>query len=57
VQNASIGTPLLFASRPDFCDEPVDKTSRDPKLVAHRNHKYLSHFRSIGEGTHDCSSR
>ncbi len=37
--------------RPEFCDEPVDQTSRDPKLVARRNHKFLSHFRLIGEGT------
>jgi hypothetical protein len=41
--------------RPEFCDEPVDQTSRDPKLVAHRNRKCLSHFRSIGEGTHHRS--
>src|SRR5271165_5264412 len=34
--------------RPEFCDEPVDQTSRDPKLVARRNHKFLSHFRLIG---------
>jgi hypothetical protein len=36
--------------RPRFCDEPVDQTSRDPKLVARRNHKFLSHFRLIGQG-------
>jgi hypothetical protein len=36
--------------RPEFCDEPVDQTSRDPKLVARRNHKFLSHFRLIGQG-------
>ena len=34
--------------RPEFCDEPVDQTSRDPKLGARRNHKFLSHFRLIG---------
>ena len=33
--------------RPEFCDEPVDQTSRDPKLVARRNHKFFSHFRLI----------
>jgi Single-strand binding protein family len=27
--------------RPDLCEEPVDQTSRDPKLVSHRNHKCL----------------
>jgi len=32
--------------RPEFCDEPVDQTSRDPKLGARRNHKFLSHSRS-----------
>ena len=36
--------------RPEFCDQPVDQTSRDPKLVARRNHKFLSHFRLIGQG-------
>src|SRR5208282_3353427 len=35
---------------PEFCDDPVDQTSRDPKLVARRNHKFLSHFRLIGQG-------
>jgi len=50
---ASIREPGRY--RPEFCDEPVDQTSRDPKLVAHRNHKCLSHFRSIGEGTHHRS--
>ena len=34
--------------RPEFCDEPVDQTSRDPKLFARRNQKFLSHFRLIG---------
>ena len=34
--------------RLEFCDEPVDQTSRDPKLVARRNHKFFSHFRLIG---------
>jgi len=37
--------------RPEFCDEPVDQTSRDPKLGARRNHKFLSHFRLIGQET------
>src|ERR1700730_3537165 len=37
--------------RPEFCDQPVDQTSRDPKLGARRNHKFLSHFRLIGQET------
>ena len=37
--------------RPEFCDEPVDQTSTDPKLGARRNHKFLSHFRLIGHET------
>jgi hypothetical protein len=41
--------------RPEFCGEPLDQTSRDPKLVAHRNHKCFSHFRSIGERAHHRS--
>jgi hypothetical protein len=41
--------------RPEFCDEPVEQTSRDPKLVVHRNRKCLSHFRSINEGTYHRS--
>ena len=36
--------------RPEFFDEPVDQTSRYPKLVARRKHKFLSHFRLIGQG-------
>jgi hypothetical protein len=58
VQSASISTPLLFANRSlasGICDEPVDQISRDPKLVAHRNHKCIRHFRSIGEGAHHRS--
>jgi hypothetical protein len=41
--------------RPEFCNESVEQTSRDPKLVVHRNRKCLSHFRSINEGTHHRS--
>ena len=43
--------------RPEFCDEPVDQTSRDPKLVARRNHKFLSHFRLIGQETNHRLTR
>src|SRR5271166_7089016 len=43
--------------RPEFCDEPVDQTSTDPKLVARRNHKFLSHFRLIGQGTNHRFTR
>ena len=43
--------------RPEFCDEPVDQTSRDPKLVARRNHKFFSHFRLIGQGTNHRLTR
>jgi hypothetical protein len=31
-----------------FATKPVGQTSRDPKLVARRNHKFGSHFRLIG---------
>jgi hypothetical protein len=43
--------------RPKFCDEPVDQTSRDPKLGARRNHKFLSHFRLIGQETNHRLTR
>src|ERR1700751_219006 len=43
--------------RPDFCDEPVDHTSRDPKLGARRNLKFLSHFRLIGQENEITASR
>jgi hypothetical protein len=41
---ASIREPA--AARPEFFDEQVDQTSRDPKLIARRN-KFFSHFRLI----------
>ena len=41
--------------RPEFFDEQVDQTSRDPKLVARRNHKFFSHFRLIGRWSRDES--
>jgi hypothetical protein len=43
--------------RPEFCDEPTTKTSRDPKLVARRNHEFLSHFWLIGQGTNHRLTR
>ena len=43
--------------RPEFCDELVGQTSRDPKLGARRNHKFLSHFRLIGQGTNHRFTR
>jgi hypothetical protein len=38
--SASIHEPGRY--RPEFCDEPVEQTSRDPKLVARRNPRKLS---------------
>src|SRR5271166_4868976 len=43
--------------RSEFCDEPVDQTSRDPNLVARRNHKFGSRFRLIGQGTNHRFTR
>src|SRR5271166_1754251 len=42
---ASIREPARC--RPEFCDEPVGQTSRDPKLVVRCNHKFFNHFRLI----------
>jgi hypothetical protein len=41
----------------NFCDEPVDHTSRDPKLGARRNHKFLSHFRLFSQGANHRLTR
>jgi hypothetical protein len=61
VQSASIRTPLPFANPAAAVrvfrrfDEQVDRTSRDPTLVARRNHKFFSHFRLIGRWSRDES--
>jgi hypothetical protein len=52
VQAPSIRTPFHSRTgrcRQEFSDEQVDQSSRDSKLGARRNHKFLSHFRFIGQ--------
>ena len=62
-QSEDLRRSLPGVVRAKFCRSQLhggddqDQTSRDPKLFARRNQKFLSHFRLIGLGTNHRLTR